>query len=106
MKQAVQATAERRLESELALLAKAIGHPARVRILSLLLARGLGWYAAAAAVAAALLEVALLVGRHADVGEIVSDVLVATSIYALALTIIAAATVGWRRSVDTEPQGA
>jgi ArsR family transcriptional regulator len=39
MKQAVQATAERRLESELALLAKAIGHPARVRILSLLLAR-------------------------------------------------------------------
>jgi len=75
-------------------------------LLSLLLARGLGWYAAAAAVAAALLEVALLVGRHADVGEIVSDVLVAVSIYALALTVMAAATVGWRRSVDTEPLGA
>ena len=57
-------------------------------VLSFLLARGLGWFAATVGVGAALLEVLLLLVRHADAGEIAGDVLIAATTYTLALLAI------------------
>jgi O-antigen/teichoic acid export membrane protein len=59
-------------------------------LLAFLLARGLGWPAAGLAATAALLEVVLLALHHDTPGQIVANVLIASSVYFVSLVSLAA----------------
>lgn len=71
-------------------------------LLSFLLARGLGWYAAMAAMGVASLEILLLLVRHASVAEIVSNVLIAAIVYAVALAAVPVAVATLSRKMKPE----